>query len=153
MSFAPYVAAAFGLAFGLTGALSIMPKPKPLPFLEVHSITYADEQITAERTIHGALVDGKRQGGYADWVVTITEVGGEAPKCNTVVGENMHEGWSFYEIAPKQKSVMQVDEWVNGPGCYDRLEPGPHQIATTWTARYGSPAIAHFTTFTKPGGD
>jgi len=140
-----------GLAQGLISLT--VPDPKKRPFLKVHSITYSDEHITAERTIYGALVDGERQAGYADWVVTITEVGGEAPKCNTIVGEKMHEGWSFYEIAPKKKSVMHVDEWVNDPGCYDRLAPGTHQIATTWTARDGSPPVAHFTTFTKPGGD
>ncbi len=105
--------------------------PVASDFMIVHGVTYSDGYIAIDRTIVKA--------GVADWQVTVVSDDGTSPTCNTVHGSNLHEGWSDYEVSDRDQRTMTLDEWVNDPGCLERLQekPGDYTQYVTWSPRDG----------------
>lgn len=114
------------------------------PFLRVVEISATDggAGVYVVREIPGP-------DGIADWRVTVVAESDDAPACATIPGPRLHEGWSDYTTAESYVQTMTLDVWVGDPGCFDRLQPGPHTEYVTWTPRDGRDPVTHTRTFTK----
>lgn len=114
-------------------ALLYLAVPEPA-FLTVVSLEVKGARVEVERIIQEPRV-------IADWRVTVVGAGEDAPLCSTIPGPLLDQGWSIYEPSRSYLRDMHLDEWVGDPGCYDRLQSGPHEMFITWTPRDGSQIV------------
>ncbi|MEL7281334.1 MAG: hypothetical protein AAGK79_13320 [Pseudomonadota bacterium] len=121
-----------GFAIGLAGGVALLPE-RPQPFMTVHSMVYSDGRVHADRTFFAPS-------RVADWAVTIVSEVDDPPSCNTIKGLGLHQGWSRYSPG-RNASDFSLNEWVNDPGCLERLTPGLYSMYVTWTPRDGSPPV------------
>lgn len=137
-------------AFTCAAALGsfVIPPPEH-KFLTVHEIAQDGPQVVATRTVHGALQGGEAVPVLADWRVVVFLEDRPSPMCQTIPGNELHQGWSEYDPSPKRDRDMHLDVWVGDPGCYDRLPSGEYREHTSWTPRDGSAPVYFKRSFTK----
>ncbi len=111
------------------------------PVLVVHSLDYANGEISASRTVTD-LEDPM------DWEVTVFRRGDGAPVCTTKKGPEEHQGWAYYRQGYAAFS-MDLDRYVGDVGCLDRLSSGQkYGLTVVWTPRDGRDAVSAYLSFT-----
>lgn len=136
-----YLTEIIGSVTGLGVAGLIALAWPPQPFLTVHSLEVAGQEVWADRTLN---FDGRT---IADWRVTIVPLDRESPICQTIPGPDLHEGWSVYDGGQNGLRHWSVDVWVGDEGCQSRLIEAEYDMFVTWTPRDGSPPVVSHIVF------